>query len=417
MSVHALTVWWGKDAVGTLSIDEHGDIGFVYLPAWLTRAGACAISQSLPLRQEPFSRRECLPFFEGILPEESQREMAAAALGVSARNPFRLLERLGGEIAGALSIWPEGEVPPVPEGPFQQRLLTEKELRATITILPRRPLLAGEEGLRLSLAGAQAKLPIVLTPEGIALPAPGQPTTHILKPPISRFEGTTENEAFAMRLAHNIGLNVAEVDIRRAEGAVFLLIRRYDRAIDTAGQVFRLHQEDFCQALGKTSAQKYASDGGPVFRHLFGLLRRVATRPAIEVLRLFDAAIYNLIIGNADAHGKNYSLLYDGGTVLAPVYDLLSTVAYPELSPRLAMRIAGQATLEEIEARHWGRFAEETGLTEPFIRRRVNELAELVLDQAGSVMSDFELEAGEREAMSKFAELVSKRAESLRKRV
>ncbi len=220
-----------------------------------------------------------------------------------------------------------------------------------------------------------------------------------------------------MRLAHNIGLNVAEVDIRRAEGAIFLLIRRYDRAIDTAGRVFRLHQEDFCQALGKTSAQKYASDGGPVFRNLFGLLRRVATRPAIEVLRLFDAAIYNLIIGNADAHGKNYSLLYDGGTVLAPLYDLLSTVAYPELSPRLAMRIAGRATLEEIEARHWGRFAEETGLTEPFIRRRVNELAGLVLDQAGSVTSDFELEAGEREAMSKIAELVSKRAESLRKRV
>jgi serine/threonine-protein kinase HipA len=417
MSVHALTVWWAKDAVGTLSIDQHGDIGFIYLPAWLTRPGARAISQSLPLREAPFSRRECLPFFEGILPEETQREMAAAALGVSAHNPFRLLERLGGEIAGALSIWPEGDVPPVAEGPFQPRLLSERELRATIAILAKRPLLAGEEGLRLSLAGAQTKLPIVLTPEGIALPAPGQPTTHILKPPISRFEGTTENEVFAMRLARIIGLNVAEVDIRRAEGEIFLLIRRYDRAIDAAGRVFRLHQEDFCQALGKTSAQKYASDGGPVFRNLFGLLRRVATRPAIEVLRLFEAAVYNLIIGNADAHGKNYSLLYDGATALAPLYDLLSTVAYPELSPRLAMRIAGQATLEEIEARHWGSFAEDTGLTEPFIRRRVNELAELVLDQAGSVMSGFELEAREREAMSKFAELVSRRAESLRKRV
>tara|TARA_R110002020_G_scaffold83397_1_gene206591 strand:- start:11499 stop:12752 length:1254 start_codon:yes stop_codon:yes gene_type:complete len=417
MTTRALTLWWGKDAVGTLSVDAHGEMGFAYLPAWLARSHARAISVSLPLQEGPFSRRECLPFFEGILPEESQRVNVAAALGVSERNEFRLLEMLGGEVAGALSLWPDGEEPPTLEGPFTPKPLSDKELRVLIDSLPKRPMLAGEEGLRLSLAGAQAKLPVILTPDGIALSAPGQPTTHILKPPITRFEGTTENEAYGMRLAHMIGLDVAEVRIHRAGGAPFLLVRRYDRMVGDGGRVTRLHQEDFCQALGFTSARKYASDGGPVFRDLFMLLRRVATRPAIEVLKLFDAAIFNLIIGNADAHGKNYSLLYDGSTTLAPLYDLLSTVAYPELSPRLAMKIAKRAALEDIQALDWARFAEETGLTEPYIRRRVTTLCGLVLEQAGNVAAGFDLEAGEREAMSGVESLVSGRAESLAGRV
>ena len=417
MTTRALTLWWGRDAVGTLSVDAYGEMGFAYLPAWLARSDARAISVSLPLQEEPFSRRECLPFFEGILPEESQRQNVAAALGISERNEFRLLEMLGGEVAGALALWPEGEEPPALDGPFTPKPLSDKELRVLIDSLPKRPMLAGEEGLRLSLAGAQAKLPVILTPDGIALPVPGQPTTHILKPPISRFEGTTENEAYGMRLAHLIGLDVAEVDIHRAEGLPFLLVRRYDRVRGEEGTVTRLHQEDFCQALGFTSARKYASDGGPVFRDLFTLLRRVATRPAIEVLKLFDAAIFNLIIGNADAHGKNYSLLYDGSTELAPLYDLLSTVVYPELSPRLAMKIAKRAALEDIQARDWARFAEETGLTEPYIRRRVKALCGMVLEQAGNVAAGFDLETGERKAMSGVEGLVMGRAESLLGRV
>ncbi|MEQ9436155.1 type II toxin-antitoxin system HipA family toxin [Hyphomonas sp.] len=417
MTTSALTLWWGRDAAGTLTVDAHGELGFAYLPTWLARSDARAISVSLPLREEPYSRRECLPFFEGILPEESQRVNVAAALGVSERNEFRLLEMLGGEVAGAVALWPEGEEPPALERPFTPKPLTDKELRVLIDSLPKRPMLAGDDGLRLSLAGAQAKLPVILTPDGIALPAPGQPTTHILKPPITRFEGTTENETYGMRLANLIGLQVAEVEIHRAGGTPFLLVRRYDRVMGDDGRVTRLHQEDFCQALGFTSARKYASDGGPIFRDLFALLRRVATRPAIEVLKLFDAAIFNLIIGNADAHGKNYSLLYNGSTELAPLYDLLSTVAYPELSPRLSMKIAKRAALEDIQARDWARFAEETGLTEPFIRRRVKVLCGLVLEQAGKVAPGFDLEASEREAMAGIESLVSGRAERLLGRV
>ena len=243
-----------------------------------------------------------------------------------------------------------------------------------------RPMLAGEDGLRLSLAGAQSKLPVLLIDGQIALPAPGQPTSHILKPPIARFAGTTENEYFCMSLARAVGLDVAPVEMRTVGGRSFLLISRYDRATGPAGEVTRLHQEDFAQALGVPSHRKYASEGGPNFPDCFAVLRRAATRPPRDILRLLDAAIFNLIIGNADAHAKNFSLLHkDGAITLAPLYDLLSTVIYPELSPKLAMKIGGKSVLDDIEARHWDRFATDAQLGAPFVRARVRQVGDAVV--------------------------------------
>ena len=409
-----LIVWWGQDMVGALGIDRHGDTSFRYAETWLAQPAARAISLSLPLCAEPFSRRESRPFFEGLLPEESQRAAIARALGLSTGNEFRLLEALGGEVAGALSLWPEGERPPV-EAPSTRSAnpLDDDALIDILNRLPTRPMLAGETGLRLSLAGAQTKLPVVVDKGQIALPAPGQASTHILKPPIEHFEGTTENEAFAMRLARQVGLSVAEVDYRRVRGRAFLLVERYDR-IAGHGRVKRLHQEDFCQALGFPSSRKYAADGGPVLRDCFQLLRSSATRPAREVLKLFDAAIFNLIIGNADAHAKNYSLLYrDDAVEMAPLYDLLATVAYPDLSPKLAMKIAGRATLNELKATDWGRFAKESGLSQPFVKRRAKALADNVLQIVGRIEAGFDLNEGERKKMREYASLTADRAAQL----
>lgn len=409
----SLNVWWDKRRVGIVSIDRHGDTEFTYAQSWLEAPGARAISVSLPLQAETFSRRQCRPFFEGLLPEESQRIAVAAALGISQQNEFRLLEAIGGEVAGALSLWPEDVIPPETTWDSPPEKLTDQAVVALLDRLPARPLLAGEGELRLSLAGAQAKVPLIATNEGLALPRPGEPTTHILKPPIARFSGTTENEAFAMRLAQKVGLDVADVDIRTVGGRSFLLIKRYDRTADADGHMYRLHQEDFCQAMGYTSAQKYAADGGPVFRDCFALLRRAATRPALEVLKMMDAALFNLIIGNADAHGKNYSLLYRADAiVMAPLYDLLSTVAYPDLSPNLAMKIARRPRLEDLLPRDWGKFAEETGLTEPYIRRRAASLADRIIAKAPQARASFD--ASFKPAMQPFENLVVARAGELK---
>ena len=411
----ALSVWWDGGLVGMLRLDEHGDMSFAYAPEWLADAAAPPLSASLPKQSDLFNRRACRPFFAGLLPEEGQREAVARALGLSKGNDFALLRALGGDVAGALTLWPEGETPPATADYAAPEALGDNALIALLDELPKRPLLAGQEGLRLSLAGAQSKVPVVLVNGAIALPAPGQPTTHILKPPIERFAATTENEAFAMVLAAEVGLSVAPAEARVVSDRRFLLVTRYDRAPDAAGRVIRLHQEDFCQALGIPPEHKYAAEGGPTFKTGFELLRRIATRPAVEVLKLLDAAIFNLIIGNADAHGKNFSLLYGpNGAALAPLYDLLSTVAYPDLSPKLAMKIAKCATLDEIDETTWPKFAADAGLGAPFVRRRVKELAESVAKAAPIVAARVAKPGLSDADLARFAALVAARAERLR---
>jgi serine/threonine-protein kinase HipA len=346
------------------------------------------------------------------LPEESQRDAIAFALGISKRNDFAFLEALGGDVAGALSLWPEGDTPPEPDPTGQPRPLGDEELLQLLDTLPTRPLLAGRDGLRLSLAGAQSKLPVVLVDGRVALPAPGQPTTHILKPPIARFSHTTENEALVMALAAAVGLAVAPVEARTVAGRPYLLITRYDRRFDESGRAYRLHQEDFCQALGVPPERKHASEDGPTFKTSFALLRRTTTIPAVAVLAFLDAAIFNLIAGNADAHGKNFSLLYQAGTVrLAPLYDLLSTVAYPDLSPQLAMKIGKRATLDEIGPATWPAFAEDVGLAAPFVRRRVRELADAVVTAVADEPQRMALAGLDAEALKAYAAVIASRAE------
>lgn len=411
----ALSVWWDGNIVGSFQLNRHGEAVFAYARDWLESREPRPVSVSLPLRSRPFSRRASRPFFEGLLPEEGQRIAIAKELGISEHNEFRLLEALGGEVAGALALWPEGEAPPDPtELDSPPKLIADGDLIEILDTLPRRPLLVGD-ALRLSLAGAQSKLPVVATDQGIALPEAGAPTTHILKPPIERFPGTTENEAFCMRLALEIGLDVAPVEIRTIGNRQVLLIERYDRAV-VEGRIRRLHQEDFCQALGLTSANKYAADGGPLFRDCFALLRRTAARPAREVLKLFDAATFNLIIGNADAHGKNFSLLHRRtGIEFAPLYDLLCTVVYPQISPKMAMKMAKRASLEAIKASDWKVFAMETGLNEPYIRRRIGELTDAVESQIEHAAASLAPTAGGTQVLERIADQILHRIVELRR--
>ena len=412
--MRVLTVWWEGAVVGSLTADRHGAMRFTYDADWLADPAAPALSVALPKRPEPYPPRQSRPFFEGLLPEGAQRDAVAAALGVSRANDFRLLDRLGGEVAGARSLCPAGETPPPPEATEATAALTDDELAALLATLDTRPFLAGTRGLRLSLAGAQSKMPVVVVDGRVGLAGPGQPTTHILKPPIARFPATTENEAFAMRLAAGLGLEVAPVDPYVAAGRACLLVTRYDRRTAPDGTVRRLHQEDFCQALGVVSDRKYAADGGPGFRQCFDLVRRACSRPAVEVLKLLDAAIVQVLLGNADAHGKNYSLLHwDEPIELAPLYDLLSTVAYPDLSPRFAMRVARRATLEEMRRGDWDRFAGSAGLGPPFVRRRVRELADLATARATAVAGELAGPGLDETALARCAERVTDRARRL----
>jgi serine/threonine-protein kinase HipA len=239
-----------------------------------------------------------------------------------------------------------------------------------------------------------------------------------LKPALAQISGTTENEALVMCLAAALGLPVARVEARTVRGKTYLLVARYDRRLDESGRIRRLHQEDFCQALGIEPEHKYAAEDGPTFRSSFELLRSVTTRPAAEVLRLLDAAIFNVIAGNSDAHGKNFSLLYEeGGVGLAPLYDLLCTVAYPELSPNFAMKIGKAARLEEIRATSWTAFAVEIRVADSFVERRIRELTEAVPDALSAAIAQVTQWGVDVEALNRFAALINDRATRLAKTV
>jgi serine/threonine-protein kinase HipA len=210
-----------------------------------------------------------------------------------------------------------------------------------------------------------------------------------------------------MRLAAAIGIPTAKVEARAVEGMEYLLVERYDRICRAEpGQdpvLDRLHQEDFCQALGIASEMKYQKEGGPSLKQCFALLREVSSTPVIDLSRLLDAVIFNYLVGNNDAHGKNFSLLYRGIAAddmqvsLSPLYDSLSTVYYPEISLTMAMKLGGEYSSEKVMPRNFEQFAEETGLAKPMVRRRVLEVIEALL----SALPALEPVDGATEAVSR----------------
>jgi serine/threonine-protein kinase HipA len=251
------------------------------------------------------------------------------------------------------------------------RWLDEAALAAVLD-----PLLAGpDEGIRLSLAGAQDKLPVVVEGDRIGVPLGRTPSTHIVKTPIVRFDDTVANEWFCLALARELGLTTARAEIRAAGGREFLLVERYDRR-EVGGQVERIHQEDFCQALAVPPQVKYESEGGPGLAACFGLLRSASSKRASDRIALLDAVALNFVIGNHDAHGKNFSLLHGaGGTRLAPLYDLVSTAVYDGLDRKMAMAIGGEYRPDYVRRRHVERFAAAAGLGGAAVRRRMLRLA------------------------------------------
>ena len=388
-----LDVYLHSELVGHLIQDDGGQMVFDYAQSWLEKPGATALSQSLPLRRERLTRNECRGFFAGVLPEESKREIIARNLGISARNDYAMLEEIGGECAGAVTFVPAGEA--LPERNYRYRALSPKELAGILRELPKRPLLAGEEGIRLSLAGAQDKIAVRIEGDEVSLPLGGAPSTHILKPAAERFQGVVYNEAVCMKLAAAVGLPAAKVETRSVEGVEYLLVERYDRTFREgeggARILERLHQEDFCQAQGIVSEMKYQKEGGPSLKQSFALVRGVSSAPVLDLQRLLDAVIYNYLVGNNDAHGKNFSLLYENvGTAnqtirLAPLYDVVSTMFYPELSKDMAMKIGGEYSSEKVLPKNFENLAEEAGLAKPLVKSRVPELAELVIANLGKI--------------------------------
>ena len=386
---HLLDVWFGETKAGALTQDEAGALSFAYDPGYLTGVDPRAISFSMPLQEAPYTDRVVRPFFSGLLPDEGARQRLAGALGISAGNAFGLLEVIGGECAGALSLYPAGEAPPSSDDDGIE-ILSQPRLEEILGKLRERPLLGGEEGVRLSLAGAQDKIAVCVEGDAIGLAKGGRPTTHILKPFIQARDGTVENELFCLRLAARLKLPVPAVEMRYGGTIPFLLVERYDRAPHKDGTITRLHQEDFCQALSVPPELKYEEEGGPGTERSLDLIDRATARPAADRLAFIRALIFHYLVGNADAHGKNYALLYRGKVPdLAPLYDVVCTAAYPRLAKKQAMAIGGRAVPDTIQLKHWLTLVPETRGAQRLLVKDIADFAGRIGKEADGLLAEF----------------------------
>jgi len=407
----SLDVYCQARPAGRLWLDERRRFVFAYADEWVEAPDAFPLSLSLPLRRDAFTDDAARPFFANLLPEGELRRVIEKRLHVSAQNTFGLLEKIGGDCAGAVSVLPTGKRPQEAPG---YRQLDEASLHQVLAELPKRPLLAGDRGVRLSLAGAQNKLPVYIENERVHIATGNSASTHILKPPIAGFRESVENEAFCMTLARRVGMTVADVSVRRNKDIV-LIVTRFDRQRGSDGSVRRLHQEDFCQALGLLPEQKYEAEGGPSLAQCFDLIRRYSIRPAADLSSLLDWVVFNATIGNADAHAKNLSLsIGKQGPGLARFYDLLCTEVYPELADKLAMKIGGENRPDWLQKRHWERFAESVAMKPRFVLGRLRDVASRIAGEADALVHSLEQRSELVETASAISELAKKRAARLR---
>jgi serine/threonine-protein kinase HipA len=364
-----LDVFLAAEPVGTLERRGPERYRFRYAQQTVDRygVGSVVLSVSMPVRAEPFAPSETRPFFEGLLPEGAIRETIARNLRLSVDNGFGLLEALGAECAGAVALRRPnegGQAAGSEDG--RVRWLDDAALARLVRELPEHPLgVSDGEQVRLSLGGVQEKLLLTRTPAGrYGQPLRGGPSTHILKPGQERYPGVVANEAFCLRVAGCVGLPVARAEIVAINERRCLLVERFDRTYDEQGKIARLHQEDVCQALGRLPSAKYEVEGGPSLADVFGLLRNLASAStARDINNLLLATVLNWLLGNSDAHGKNFGLVHDGpGEIrLAPMYDVVSTNVY-DLKPEMAMLIGGVEDPGRVDEESWRRMGTECGL-------------------------------------------------------
>lgn len=410
MSDDLLTVWYGSRRVGELQRGPTGTMDFQYEPGWV-RGDGFAISQSMPLDRGELSAsaEQAHNFFANLLPEGGARDLIVRRYRLT-NDDFELLRALGSECAGALLILPAGQEPDSLSSQDYERF---DDARLADLLFDHGWNFEPSENVRLprlSLAGAQNKTTVALFDGMIWLPKGTTPSTHILKFDSLEYRHVLAYECFATMLAGSVGLPVVEFELRTLGRDLFALVKRYDRVRGDDGQTLRLHQEDFCQALGYSSRKKYESDGGPSFARCYRLVRDVCDAPLDDLERLFRWQIFNLLAGNSDGHAKNLSLLYgrDGSACLAPFYDLVPTRAIANLDPRLAFNVGGVREPGNVGRRQWESLAVECDVRPRAVLSLVEEIAEHLIGHANEIRERFEDIHGSSPALDRVVRVLNR---------
>lgn len=381
--------------VGTLS-ENQGIWSFQYDSSWTS--DGYPLSPKLALSgtaiEDTGTDRPVQWFFDNLLPEETARASLFASLPAKGGDAWDLLAQFGAESAGAITLLPPGAV----QADAGLQPLPDDELDARIKAMPRIPL-AAKAPKKMSLAGAQQKLPVVVDDQGKLFdPVGAYVSTHILKPDVlsEHYPSSAVNEWFCLRVAHEVGLPVPAVLLRYVPAPVYL-IARFDREMRD-GVVRRLHTLDAAQLLSLSAGAKYARSGVDALIDVIDKCRVKANAR----LAVFRWSVFNALIGNADAHLKNLSLFASkSGYAIAPHYDLVSTAAWsrPELAGageatwphiELSFPIGSSRSFDTLSVADVIAFGEALGVTKTLASQELKRLVEAIVPAAEKILAEHE---------------------------
>ena len=369
---------------GFLTGDSPEEARFRYSDTYLENS-MTPISISLPLKEDTFSAAETAAFFDGLLPEGFTRRTVAKWLHADERDYLSILHDLGRECLGAVCITEEGEEP----GASYERISEEQVRKLAAEGAVRSAEMVTKAHLSLTGASGKAGLYYDAPNDAWYLPRGTAPSTHIVKQSHVRLEAIVTNEMLSLLTAARCGIPTAENFIvnmgKGRDPDVLFAARRYDRQlgpdnpkIDGLPRPFRLHQEDFAQAMGIPASAKYEKEPGDYLGRMFDILRTYSADPVTDQLALWSTLVFDYLIGNTDAHIKNFSLLYgsDLKTIrLAPAYDIVSTAVYKESTRDMAFHIGGVSSLDEITRDSFRLAASEAGIGERMAMRCFDVMA------------------------------------------
>jgi len=410
-----LLVFWNKTIVGTLTRHKSGKVVFQYNKEWLASDGR-SISISLPCQQEKFAPGVSTAFFENLLPESRARSILAHNHRFDKKDTFAFLNTFGEDCAGALSIIPEEKEPDFTTGQYKCIDAELIEILNKIEKDPKKHSLYPEiKDVRLSIAGVQDKLPVYLKDGRFYLPLnSGSATTHIIKPANADYPDLTKNEAFCMALAGKAGLPVPDSELIAFAGHELYAVRRYDRITHPDKAIERLHQEDFCQAKGYPVDRKYQETGGPGFLECRELVDEYLSDDGPEVrINFCRIMAFNYLIGNYDAHGKNFSIIHGKQMRLAPFYDLLSTQVYPALTPKFAMAIGDTYRAERIKTQSLEKFAKTMNFRLIFLNKIIEDTLTAVGSQLAPLLGKHEKQYGKSTVYDALYEKIQENMQSM----
>lgn len=410
----SLKVYIEDKNIGVLKVDNDGIYSFVYDQAWLDDKNSYPISRSLPLQNDVFEGSVARNFFKNLLPEELVRKRLASIHGVSEGNDYALLSFIGGECAGAISLLPEDKSPHYSDKHCYQKL-NKDQLESLIEGLSDDPMLSSRHHIRLSLAGAQNKLPLRYDHDQFFIPKYGAPSNCIVKPSISIYPDSTVNELYCMRLASSISLPVPKTHYLKLHSQEALVVERYDRQ-PVGDKIIRLHQEDFCQLTGRSDLSKYEAEGGPTLSECANIIREWSTMPIDDLTLLTRWVIFNVLIGNNDAHAKNISILYQNAERrLSPFYDLLTTRFYERLSPQPAMSIGGCQQSDLVNRTHWEQLASDIGVSKKVIFSKIDSISSAIISNVVGTADKIIAEGAYAKSVNKIMLFIAQRTRKLLK--